>query len=106
MARKGDIDSKTVASRIPMEVYIRLLTNSSAKGETISNYVRDILTNEQKQSEEIYQMQKEIYQLENDRIALTTELAQYDSLIDEIRFFKGVEEVIQKHKSQRKSHKN
>lgn len=53
MARKGDIDSKSVASRIPMEVYIRLLTNSSAKGETISNYVRDILSNEQKQLDEI-----------------------------------------------------
>jgi hypothetical protein len=106
MARKGDIDSKSVASRIPMEVYIRLLTNSSAKGETISNYVRGILTNEQEQSERIDQMQKEINQLENDREAHITELVEYESLIDEIRFFKGVEEVIQKHKFQKKSHKN
>lgn len=101
MARKGDIDSKSVASRIPMDVYIRLLTNSSEKGETISNYVREILTNEQKQSERIDQMEKEINDLENNLYRSTVELAEYDSLVDELKSIQGVEEIIQERKKRR-----
>ena len=44
MARKGDIDSKSVASRGPMEVYLRLLKNSSSKGMTLSSYLCDVLS--------------------------------------------------------------
>ena len=101
MARKGDIDSKSVASRIPMDVYIRLLTNSSEKGETISNYVREILTNEQKQSERIDQMEKEINDLENNLYRSTVELTEYDSLVDELKSIQGVEEIIQERKKRR-----
>jgi hypothetical protein len=46
MARKGDIDSKSVASRVPMEVYLRLLKNSSSKGMTLSSYLCDVLSEE------------------------------------------------------------
>lgn len=44
MSRKGDIDSKSVASRVPMEVYLRLLKNSSSKGMTLSSYLCDFLS--------------------------------------------------------------
>lgn len=44
MARKGDIDSKSVASRVPMEVYLRLLKSSSSKGLTLSAYLCDVLS--------------------------------------------------------------
>jgi hypothetical protein len=43
MARKGDIDSKTVASRVPMETYISLLRMSSKEKTTISSYVAELL---------------------------------------------------------------
>jgi hypothetical protein len=44
MARKGDIDSKSVASRVPMEVYLRLLKSSSSNGMTLSSYLCDVLS--------------------------------------------------------------
>lgn len=43
MARKGDIDSKTVASRVPMDTYISLLRQSSKEKMTISAYVAELL---------------------------------------------------------------
>jgi hypothetical protein len=43
MARKGDIDSKTVASRVPMDTYISLLRQSSKEKMTISAYVSELL---------------------------------------------------------------
>ena len=43
MARKGDIDSKTVASRVPMETYISLLRQSSQEKTTLSSYVAELL---------------------------------------------------------------
>lgn len=46
MARKGDIESKSVASRVPMEVYLRLLKNSSSNGKTLSSYLCDVLSDE------------------------------------------------------------
>lgn len=46
MARKGDIDSKSVASRVPMEVYLRLLKNSSSNKQTLSSYLCDVLSDE------------------------------------------------------------
>jgi hypothetical protein len=90
MARKGDIDSKSVASRIPMDVYIRLLTNSSAKGETISNYVRDVLSNEQKQLDQIKHLNEEIANNCDDWFKI------YE-LFKVLMEFPGVTEVIKKH---------
>ena len=43
MARKGDIDSKSVASRLPMDLYIQLLKSSSSNKQTISLYVANII---------------------------------------------------------------
>jgi hypothetical protein len=43
MARKGDIDSKTVASRVSMETYISLLRQSSQEKVTLSYYVHELL---------------------------------------------------------------
>jgi hypothetical protein len=43
MARKGDIESKSVASRIPMETYIKLLQISSREKKTISFYVAELI---------------------------------------------------------------
>jgi hypothetical protein len=43
MARKGDIDSKSIASRVPMETYISLLRMSSSEKTTISSYVAELL---------------------------------------------------------------
>lgn len=45
MGRKGDIDSKSVASRVPMGVYLKLLGDASANNQTISAYVAQILAN-------------------------------------------------------------
>lgn len=44
MGRKGDIDTKSVASRLPMSVYIKLLSEASTKKMTLSAYVGDILS--------------------------------------------------------------
>lgn len=46
MARKGDIDSKSVASRVPMEVYLRLLKTASSQKKTLSSYLCDVLSEE------------------------------------------------------------
>ena len=46
MARKGDIDSKSVASRVPMEVYLRLLKTASSQKKTLSGYLCDKLSEE------------------------------------------------------------
>lgn len=46
MARKGDIDSKSVAARVPMDVYLDLLRKSSSNKKTLSSYLCDILSNE------------------------------------------------------------
>jgi hypothetical protein len=46
MARKGDIDSKGIASRVPMDVYIRLLTKATSEKKTISSFLCEILSNE------------------------------------------------------------
>ncbi len=46
MARKGDIDSKGIASRVPMDVYIRLLTRATSEKKTISSFLCEILSNE------------------------------------------------------------
>jgi len=43
MARKGDIDSKSVASRLPMKLYIQLLQTSSSNKQTISSYLAKII---------------------------------------------------------------
>jgi len=43
MARKGDIDSKTVASRVSMETYISLLRQASHEKVTLSFYVHELL---------------------------------------------------------------
>jgi hypothetical protein len=91
MARKGDIDSKSVASRIPMDVYIRLLTNSSAKGETISNYVREILTNEQKQLDEIRARKEEISQF-------LEELGEFYNLLVDLGRLPGAIDIMRRHK--------
>jgi hypothetical protein len=45
MARKGDIDSKGIASRVPMDVYIRLLTKATSEKKTISSFLCEILSN-------------------------------------------------------------
>jgi uncharacterized protein YjiK len=91
MARKGDIDSKSVASRIPMDVYIRLLTNSSAKGETISNYVRDVLSNEQKQLDEIKTKDAVISEHVN-------ELREFYDLLVDLNRIPGVTDIMRRHK--------
>lgn len=44
MARKGDIDSKSVASRVPMEVYLRLQATASKNKMTLSAYVNELLS--------------------------------------------------------------
>jgi hypothetical protein len=46
MARKGDIDSKSVAARVPMNIYLNLLQKSSSNKKTLSSYLCDILSNE------------------------------------------------------------
>ena len=43
MARRGDIDSKTVASRISMDNYIHLLKLASTNKKTISSYLADLI---------------------------------------------------------------
>jgi hypothetical protein len=43
MARKGDIESKSVASRIQMDTYIKLLKMSSSNKQTISMYVANLI---------------------------------------------------------------
>lgn len=43
MARKGDIDSKSIASRLPMKTYIGLLQKSSSNKKTISVFVAELI---------------------------------------------------------------
>ena len=45
MGRTGDIDSKSIASRVPMEVYIRLLTEATSKKMTLSKYIGVLVAN-------------------------------------------------------------
>lgn len=45
MARKGDIDSKSVASRVPMEVYLAIQRKAFEDRKTISNYISELLIN-------------------------------------------------------------
>jgi hypothetical protein len=45
MARRGDIESKTISSRLPMETYIGLLQASSSNKKTLSVYVAEIIAN-------------------------------------------------------------
>jgi hypothetical protein len=44
MARKGDIDSKSVSSRVPMEVFLKLQKQAFDKKQTMSAYLCDILS--------------------------------------------------------------
>ena len=46
MARKGDIDSKSIASRVPMKVYIRLQTMAYESNKTMSAFICDVLSDE------------------------------------------------------------
>jgi hypothetical protein len=46
MARKGDIDSKSVASRVPMKVFIRLQTKAYESKKTMSAFICDVLSDE------------------------------------------------------------
>jgi hypothetical protein len=46
MARKGDIDSKSVASRVPMKVFIRLQTKAYESNKTMSAFICDVLSDE------------------------------------------------------------
>lgn len=45
MARRGDIESKTISSRLPMETYIGLLQLSSSNKKTLSVYVAEMIAN-------------------------------------------------------------
>jgi hypothetical protein len=85
MARKGDIDSKSVASRLPMDIYIRLLTQSSAKKQTISSYVCDVLSNHEKLEAKILTYQKQIQE--------------YHILLDKLKTLKGASEIIKNDKN-------
>lgn len=80
MARKGDIDSKSVASRLPMDIYIRLLTQSSAKKQTISAYVCDVLSNHEELEAKILNYQ--------------TQIKEYSQLLDKLKTLKGASEII------------
>lgn len=46
MARKGDIDSKPVSARVPMEVFIKLQTIAFEKKKTMSAFLCDILSDD------------------------------------------------------------
>jgi|LakMenE01Jun11ns_1017448.scaffolds.fasta_scaffold9616985_2 hypothetical protein len=80
MARKGDIDSKSVASRLPMDVYIQLLTESSAKKQTISAYVCNVLSNHKNMEDKILNYQEQ--------------LKEYMQLLDKLKTLKGAGEII------------
>jgi cell shape-determining protein MreC len=80
MARKGDIDSKSVASRLPMDVYIQLLTQSSAKKQTISAYVCDVLSNHKNMEDKILHYKEQ--------------LKEYMQLLDKLKTLKGAKEII------------
>jgi predicted DNA-binding protein len=45
MARRGDIESKTISSRLPMETYIGLLQASSSSKKPVSVYVAELIAN-------------------------------------------------------------
>ena len=44
MGRKGDIESKSVSSRVPMEVFLKLQTQAFAQKKTMSGYLCDLLS--------------------------------------------------------------
>lgn len=48
MGRIGDIESKSVASRVPMSTYIKLISESSKRKMTISSYIEEKLSNDVK----------------------------------------------------------
>jgi|688.fasta_scaffold108259_4 hypothetical protein len=43
MARRGDIESKTISSRLPMKTYIGLLQTSSSNKKTLSVFVAELI---------------------------------------------------------------
>jgi hypothetical protein len=61
MARKGDILSKPVATRIPMEVYLRFQLMAFHKKQTISAFLCDYLSNEDRASSEGEIKEKIVY---------------------------------------------
>jgi len=45
MGRIGDIETKSLSARVPMETYIHFLSSSSKNKQTISAYLCDVLIN-------------------------------------------------------------
>lgn len=45
MARRGDIDSKSVATRIPMELFLKVQKDAFNNKQTLSSYLNDVLEN-------------------------------------------------------------
>ena len=64
MARKGDILSKPVATRIPMEVYLRLQLMAFQRKQTMSAFLCDYLCNEDRPSGEVEIQEKIVYRNE------------------------------------------
>ena len=45
MGRIGDIETKSLSARVPMETYIHFLATASKNKQTISSYLCDVLIN-------------------------------------------------------------
>lgn len=64
MGRRGDIESKSVASRVPMAVYLELMRMSSSQKMTLSSFICEILSHEDNIIELHYENNESIKKLE------------------------------------------
>ena len=103
MARKGDIDSKSVASRVPMEVYLAIQRKAFEDRKTISNYISELLINNSievpNNDDSILSKTKEIDRL---RLALKDKDEDINKNIKLIKDYKIVLDVLKDYYKQRK----
>lgn len=101
MGRIGDIESKSVASRVPMSTYIKLISESSKRKMTISAFIEEKLTNDIKTLEKggalisdaeevknlkskVSELEKEISALKSKKMPLNGNLASFKGEIKSI----------------------
>jgi hypothetical protein len=85
MARKGDIDSKSVAARVPMEVYLNLLQKSSSNKKTLSSYLCDILSDDG--------LNPTVERLKNENEQLILMISEFVKLLSEPRIKKIIDDM-------------